>query len=127
MIIIDSYSLGGEDINISITNKFKQVMLYLWILNMVHQDNLDQELGKILLGITHIRVEELVFGPNQHQCTDHFIIQNWNFHTQEVTSFVYHKQFLKDLLIVCIRNLAMLILGLIQLLMDLVPIRYEVI
>ena len=42
MIIIDSWSHGGEPINISIMNKLKLVILKLWLLHMAHQDHLDQ-------------------------------------------------------------------------------------
>ena len=54
---------------------------------------------------------------------DRLINLNLTFHTQEVISVGYHKQFLNDLSIVCIGNLVILLLLLIQLLMDLVPMK----
>ena len=36
--------------------KFKQGMLYLWIMRMVNQDHLDQGLGQNLLNVTHIHI-----------------------------------------------------------------------
>ena len=41
MIKLYSWSLGGEDIHISINNKVKLVMLYLRMLHMVHQYHSD--------------------------------------------------------------------------------------
>ena len=96
MIITYLWSLGGEYINISIMNKFKQGMLFLWIIHMLHQDNLDQELGQNILNITHIQVEEVIFVQNQHQYMDQSINMILSSHTREVTSFSSHKQFLKD-------------------------------
>ena len=43
IIIIDSWSHGGELIQIFIMNKLKLVLLKLLLLNMVHHDHLDQE------------------------------------------------------------------------------------
>ena len=40
---------------------------------MVHQDNLDQELGQNLLGITHIQVEEVISVQNQLKYMYQFI------------------------------------------------------
>ena len=36
MIILDSWPLGGEYIHISMMNNFKQGVLYLLMLHMVH-------------------------------------------------------------------------------------------
>ena len=43
LIIIDSWSLGGEDIHITIMNKFKQGILYFWIMHMVYRNHLYKE------------------------------------------------------------------------------------
>ena len=43
IILIYSWSHGGELIHISIMNKFKLVILKLWLLNMVNLNNFDQE------------------------------------------------------------------------------------
>ena len=51
--------IDWEDINISITNKYKLFMLKLWILHSFHRDYLDKELGQNVLapsvGITLIK------------------------------------------------------------------------
>ena len=60
MILIYSWSHGGELIRISIINKFKLMILILRLLHMVHQDRLDQEKGLNILDITHIQVKELI-------------------------------------------------------------------
>ena len=36
MIIIDSWFHGGELVHVSIINKFKLVILKLWLLHMIH-------------------------------------------------------------------------------------------
>ena len=71
--VIDSYSNN---------EKSKQGMLYLWILYIFHQDQLDQEFVQNILDITHIQVEEVILDKNQHQYMDHsmniiFIFHAW--------------------------------------------------
>ena len=56
MIILYPWSLGGEDIHIEIINKFKQVMLYLLMMFMVHQYHIDQQLSQNILGVKHIHL-----------------------------------------------------------------------
>ena len=41
MIVVGSYYFGGEEIHMSIMNKFKLVMLYSQIIDLVHHDHLD--------------------------------------------------------------------------------------
>ena len=60
MIILYSWYFGGEQIHISIMNKLKVVIFYLWMLHMVCHDHLDQELGQNLLEWIHLQVEELI-------------------------------------------------------------------
>ena len=63
---------------------------------MFHQDHLDQDLGKTVLYITHIQVEEVVSVQNQHQYKDQFMNMILIINTREVTSVVYHKNLLKN-------------------------------
>ena len=93
-VLLYSWSLGGRNIHISAMNEFKLVMLKLWMLHMVHQDHLFQELGQNKFYITHIQVEEVISIQNQLQYTDQFINLIRVIHTQEITSAVYHRKFL---------------------------------
>ena len=123
IIIIDSWSLGGEEIHILIMNKPKQGMLYLWMMHLVNKDHLDQYLVQNILTITCIQVEEATSVKNQHPYMDQFINQNWCFCTLEDTLAGCHRHFLKDLSIVCHKKVAMILWLLIQLLIHLVPIK----
>ena len=51
----------------------------LWMMNLVHQDNLDRELGKDVLFITYIQEEGENYAQNQHQYMIQFINHNWIF------------------------------------------------
>ena len=92
MIITYLWSLGGEYINIPIMNQFKQGMLYVLLLHIVHRGHLDKELGQNILYIIHIHVEEVICILNQHQYMDQIINLILMLHTREVTSVCYHKQ-----------------------------------
>ena len=63
------------------------------MLNLVHQDLLDQYLGQNVFTITLIQVEGSKFIKNQYLYMDQFKNQNLIFHTLEDTSFGYHRQF----------------------------------
>ena len=104
-------------------NKFKLVMFYIWMLNMVIKDILDQELDKNLLEIIPIQEDKVSYVQKQHQYMDYFINPIWIFHTWEVTSVGYQKKLLNNRLIICLRKLVILLWLLIQLIMELVPIK----
>ena len=79
LIILYSRSLGGEWIHISIRNKLKLGILCLWIIHMVHQNHVYQELGQNILYITPIQLEEAISVQSQYQYMDQFINMIWIF------------------------------------------------
>ena len=76
MVVVYSWYIGMEEIHISLMNKFKLVTLKLLMLNLVHQDHLDEGMGQNVFDITHIQVEGETSVQNQHQYMDQFINQN---------------------------------------------------
>ena len=77
IIIVYSWYLGGEDIHISIMKQFRLATLKTWMLYLVHQYHLDQELSKSVLVIRHIKLEGATPVQKQHLYIDQLINKNW--------------------------------------------------
>ena len=94
---------------------------------MVHRYILDRKLGRNLFGITLTLVEGKTSIQNQHLIMDQFIYQNPNVQTIEDTSVVYHRQFLRYLLIIWLKMLDIILWLSVQLFVDLVQMNKSVI
>ena len=57
MTKVNLWYIGGEEIRISPTNRFKLVTQTLLMLNLIYPDIFDKELGQHELAVTNIQVK----------------------------------------------------------------------